>query len=56
MQFVPQYQDLGSAINEINSKIREARSEYVTKARLELNEAITEYQRVGAESSHWQIK
>lgn len=42
---------LRAAINEINSKIREARSEYVTKARLELNEATTELQRVGAESS-----
>lgn len=42
---------LRSAINEINSKIRAARSEYVTKARLELNEAVTESQRVGAESS-----
>lgn len=42
---------LRSAINEISSKIRQARSEYVTKARLELNEATTEYQRVGAESS-----
>lgn len=42
---------LRSAINEISSKMREARSEYVTKARLELNEAATELQRVGAESS-----
>nr|AOR51285.1 secretion protein (acra) [uncultured bacterium pBF1] len=42
---------LRSAINEINSKMREARSEYVTKARLELNEVGTELQRVGAESS-----
>jgi adhesin transport system membrane fusion protein len=42
---------LRSAINETNSKMREARSEYVTKARLELNEAVTENQRVGAESS-----
>jgi len=42
---------LNSAINEITSKIREVRSEYVTKARLDLNEALTEYQRVGAESS-----
>ena len=42
---------LRSAINETNSKMREARSEYVTKARLELNEAVTESQRVGAESS-----
>ncbi len=42
---------LRSAINEITSKMREARSEYVTKARLDLNQAITEYQRVGAESS-----
>jgi membrane fusion protein, adhesin transport system len=42
---------LNAAINEITSKIREARSEYVTKAQLDLNEAITEYKRVGAESS-----
>ncbi len=42
---------LRSAINEITSKTREARSEYVTKARLELNEVATELQRVGAESS-----
>lgn len=42
---------LRAAINETNSRMREARSEYVTKARLELNEAITENQRVGAESS-----
>jgi len=42
---------LKSAINEISSKIREARSEYVSKARLDLNEASTEVQRVGAESS-----
>jgi adhesin transport system membrane fusion protein len=42
---------LRAAINETNSRMREARSEYVTKARLELNEAITENQRVGVESS-----
>ncbi|MDD2828994.1 MAG: HlyD family type I secretion periplasmic adaptor subunit [Sulfuricurvum sp.] len=42
---------LRSAINEISSKMREARSEYVTKARIDLNAAVTENQRVGAESS-----
>jgi adhesin transport system membrane fusion protein len=42
---------LNAAINEISSKIQEARSEYTTKARLDLNAAETEYKRVGAESS-----
>ncbi|MFY9142520.1 HlyD family type I secretion periplasmic adaptor subunit [Sulfuricurvum sp.] len=42
---------LNAAINEITSKIREARSDYTTKAQLDLNEASTEYKRVGAESS-----
>jgi adhesin transport system membrane fusion protein len=42
---------LNASINEITNRMREARSEYVTKARLELNEAMTEYSRVGAESS-----
>ena len=42
---------LNAAINEINSKIREARSQFTTKAKQDLNEAVTEYQRVGAESS-----
>jgi len=42
---------LNAAMNEISSKIRETRSEYTTKAQLDLNEAETEYKRVGAESS-----
>lgn len=42
---------LNAAINEISSKIREARSEFTMKAQMELNEAETEYKRVGAESS-----
>lgn len=42
---------LNAAINEINNKIREARSEFATKAQIELNEAETEYSRIGAESS-----
>lgn len=42
---------LNSAINEMNSKMREVRSEFTMKAQMELNEAETEYSRVGAESS-----
>ncbi len=42
---------LNAAMNEISSKIRETRSEYTTKAQLDLNQAETEYKRVGAESS-----
>lgn len=42
---------LNAAMNEISSKIREARSEFTMKAQMELNEAETEYKRVGAESS-----
>jgi membrane fusion protein, adhesin transport system len=42
---------LNSAINEINSKIRQAQSEFTSKARMELNVAETEYKRVGTESS-----
>lgn len=42
---------LSAAISEIRNKIQETRSEFVTKARLDLNEAQTEYNRVGAESS-----
>lgn len=42
---------LNSAINEISSRMREARSEFTTKARIELNEVETEYRRVGAEGS-----
>lgn len=42
---------LNSAINEMSSKIREARSEFTMKAQMELNQAETEYSRVGAESS-----
>jgi membrane fusion protein, adhesin transport system len=42
---------LNAAINEISSKIQEARSDYTTKARIDLNIAETDYKRVGAESS-----
>ena len=42
---------LQSAINEISNKMREARSDFTTKARIELNEVETEYRRVGAEGS-----
>lgn len=42
---------LDAAINEIGSKIRQVNSEFTSKARLELNEAETEYSRVGTESS-----
>lgn len=42
---------LNAAMNEISSKIREARSEFAMKAQIDLNEAETEYKRVGAESS-----
>jgi membrane fusion protein, adhesin transport system len=42
---------LNAAINEMNSKIREVRSEFTMKAQMELNEAETEYSRIGAESS-----
>jgi adhesin transport system membrane fusion protein len=42
---------LNAAISEIDSKIRQAQSEFTSKARLDLNEAETEYKRVGSESS-----
>lgn len=42
---------LNAAMNEMSSKIRQVQSEFTTKARLELNEAMTEYKRIGAESS-----
>ena len=42
---------LNAAINEMSSKMREVRSEFTMKAQMELNEAETEYSRVGAESS-----
>lgn len=42
---------LNAAMNEINSKIRQVRSEFTAKARLELAQAETEYKRIGAESS-----
>jgi len=42
---------LDAAISEINGKIREAKSEFTTKAKLALNEVETEYKRVGAESN-----
>lgn len=42
---------LNAAINEINSKIQEAKTDFASKAQLALNEAQTEYKRVGAESN-----
>lgn len=42
---------LNAAINEITNKIRQARSEFTSKARIELAGAETEIKRVGAESS-----
>jgi adhesin transport system membrane fusion protein len=42
---------INAAMDEIRSKIRETRSTYTTKAQLDLNQAATEYKRVGAESS-----
>lgn len=42
---------LDAAISEIENKIKEVRSEFATKAQLELNEAQTEYNRINAESS-----
>lgn len=42
---------LNAAMNEITNKIREARGEFTSKARIDLAQAETEYKRVGAESS-----
>ncbi|MDD2267398.1 HlyD family type I secretion periplasmic adaptor subunit [Sulfuricurvum sp.] len=42
---------LNAQMNEISSKIRQARSEFMMKAKQDLNEAETDYQRIGAESS-----
>ncbi|HZF71047.1 HlyD family type I secretion periplasmic adaptor subunit [Sulfuricurvum sp.] len=42
---------INAAMDEIRSKISETRSAYTTKAQLDLNQAATEYKRVGAESS-----
>lgn len=42
---------LDAAMNEISNKIRQARSEFVSKARIDLAQAETEYKRVGAEST-----
>ncbi|MDD3596911.1 MAG: HlyD family type I secretion periplasmic adaptor subunit [Sulfuricurvum sp.] len=42
---------LNAALSEIKSKINEAKYEFTSKARMDLNEAATEYKRVGAESS-----
>ena len=42
---------LNAAINEISNKIRQARGEFETKARIDLAQAETEFKRVGAESS-----
>lgn len=42
---------LNAEMNQISSKIRETRSEFRMKAQLDLNQAETEYNRVGVESS-----
>lgn len=42
---------LSAAISEIRNKVQEVRSEFITKARLSLNESETEYKRVRAEGS-----
>lgn len=42
---------LNAGMNEISSKIRQARSEFRMKAQTDLNEAETEYKRVDVESS-----
>jgi len=42
---------LSAAMSEIRNKIQTARSEFTSKARLDLNQAETEYKRVGTESS-----
>jgi adhesin transport system membrane fusion protein len=42
---------LDAAMYEIDNKIKEVRSEFTTKAQIELNEAQTEYNRITAESS-----
>lgn len=42
---------LEAAISEIENKMREVRSEFTTKAQIELNEAQTEYNRIMAESA-----
>jgi membrane fusion protein, adhesin transport system len=42
---------LDAAISEIENKMKEVRSEFATKAQIELNEAQTEYNRINAESS-----
>jgi adhesin transport system membrane fusion protein len=42
---------LNAQMNEIGSKIRQARSEFTMKAQHDLNEAETDYQRIGVESS-----
>jgi len=45
---------LNAAISETENKLQEVRSEFTTKAQLELNEAQTEYNRVMAESTSLQ--
>jgi len=42
---------LNAAMNEITNKIRQARGEFMSKARIDLAQAQTEIKRVGAESS-----
>lgn len=45
---------LDAAMAQINSKIREAQSQFRMKAQLDLNEAMTQFQTVGAESSAYE--
>jgi adhesin transport system membrane fusion protein len=44
---------LDAAISEIENKMQEVRSEFTTKAQLELNDAQTEYNRITAESASY---
>lgn len=44
---------LDAAISEIENKMREVRSEFITKAQIDLNDAQTEYNRILAESASY---
>lgn len=44
---------LDAAISEIENKMKEVRSEFTTKAQIDLNEAQTEYNRITAESASY---
>lgn len=44
---------LDAAISEIENKMKEVRSEFTTKAQIELNESQTEYNRITAESASY---